>query len=93
MRGPGRAGRSGDRAAAGHRAALSIDNLAVGFALGTFHVSLALAVIVIGAMSVAMSLIGLEPGSRIGPSTGERGELPGDLVLIGVGIAVASGVA
>ena len=73
-------------------AALSIDNLAVGFALGTFHVSLALAAIVIGVISVALSLIGLELGSRIGARAGDRGELIGGLVLIGVGIAVASGV-
>ena len=73
-------------------AALSIDNLAVGFALGTFHVSLALAAIVIGAISVLMSLIGLELGNRIGTRTGERGELLGGLVLIGVGVAVASGI-
>jgi manganese efflux pump family protein len=74
-------------------AALSIDNLAVGFALGTFHVSLALAALVIGAVSVSMSLIGLELGSRIGARAGERGELLGGLVLIGVGVAVASGIA
>ena len=73
-------------------AALSIDNLAVGFALGTFHVSLALAAIIIGAISVSLSLIGLELGNRIGTRTGERGELLGGLVLIGVGVAVASGI-
>ena len=73
-------------------AALSIDNLAVGFALGTFHVSLALAAIVIGAVSVSMSLVGLELGSRIGAKAGERGELLGGLVLISVGVAVASGI-
>jgi manganese efflux pump family protein len=73
-------------------AALSIDNLAVGFALGTFHVSLAVAAIIIGAVSVTMSLIGLELGSRIGTRAGERGEVLGGLVLIAVGIAVASGV-
>jgi len=73
-------------------AALSIDNLAVGFALGTFHVNLALAAVVIGVVSVAMSLIGLELGSRIGTRAGNRGELIGGLVLIGVGIAVAAGV-
>jgi len=71
--------------------ALSIDNLAVGFALGTYHVSLALAAIVVGAVSVAMSLVGLELGSRLGARTGERGELVGGLVLIGVGVAVAAG--
>jgi putative Mn2+ efflux pump MntP len=71
-------------------AALSIDNLAVGFALSAFHVSLALAATVIGAVSIAMSLIGLELGSRIGARSGERGELLGGLILIGVGIALAS---
>jgi manganese efflux pump family protein len=74
-------------------AALSIDNLAVGFALGTFHVSLPLAAIVIGAVSVAMSLIGLELGNRIGTRAGGRGELLGGLVLIGVGVVVAAGIA
>jgi putative Mn2+ efflux pump MntP len=73
-------------------AALSVDNLAVGFALGTFHVSLAVAAVVIGAISVSMSLIGLELGNRIGTRAGDRGELLGGLVLIGVGVAVAIGI-
>ena len=73
-------------------AALSIDNLAVGFALGTFHVSLAVAAVVIGAISVTMSLIGLELGNRIGTKTGERGELIGGLVLIAVGAVIAAGL-
>jgi len=71
--------------------ALSIDNLAIGFALGTYHVSLALAAIIIGAVSVTLSLAGLELGGRIGARTGKRGELLGGLVLIGVGIALATG--
>ena len=72
--------------------ALSIDNLAVGFALGTYHVSLAVAAIVIGAVSVGLSLLGLELGRRIGHRAGNRGELIGGGVLIGVGIAIAAGV-
>jgi manganese efflux pump family protein len=71
--------------------ALSIDNLAVGFALGAYHVSLILAAVVIGAVSVALSLIGLELGSRLGARIGERGEVIGGLVLIGVGAAIAAG--
>jgi manganese efflux pump family protein len=71
--------------------ALSIDNLAVGFALGAYHVNLAAAVI-IGAVSVTMSLAGLELGDRLGTKVGERGELIGGLVLIAVGLAVASGI-
>jgi manganese efflux pump family protein len=72
--------------------ALSIDNLAVGFALGTFHINLAVAAAVIGAVSIGMSLLGLELGSRLGARAGDRGELLSGLVLIGVGVAVATGV-
>jgi putative Mn2+ efflux pump MntP len=72
--------------------ALSVDNLAVGFALSTFHVSLAVAAITIGAVSVALSLIGLELGARIGARAGQRGELLGGLVLIAVGAAIAAGL-
>jgi manganese efflux pump family protein len=72
--------------------ALSIDNLAVGFALGTYHVSFVLAAIVIGAVSVAMSLAGLELGDRIGARMGQHGELLGGIVLIAVGAAVGTGI-
>ena len=72
--------------------ALSIDNLAVGFALGAFRVGIVVAVVVIGAMSVTLSLLGLELGSRLGAKAGDRGELLGGLVLAGVGIALAAGV-
>jgi manganese efflux pump family protein len=72
--------------------ALSIDNLAVGFALGAVHVSLPVAVIVIGAVSVTLSLLGLELGHRLSTRIGGRGEILGGLVLIGVGIAVAANV-
>ena len=82
LRGPASHDRQASGAPGGQRtgrllatgAALSIDNLAVGFALGTFHVNLAVSAVVIGA------------------KTGERGELLGGVVLIGVGIAVASGI-
>ena len=72
--------------------ALSIDNLAVGFALGTFRVGLVVAAIIIGAVSVAMALTGLELGNRIGARAGDRGELIGGLVLVAVGALVASGL-
>jgi manganese efflux pump family protein len=47
---------------------------------------------VIGAVSVALSLLGLELGHRLGKRTGARGEILGGLVLIGVGAAIAAGV-
>ncbi|MBR7825646.1 manganese efflux pump [Actinospica sp. MGRD01-02] len=72
--------------------ALSIDNLAVGFSLGARHESLAAAAIVIGAVSVTLSLVGLELGNRIGSAVGRRGELLGGCVLIVVGVLVAADV-
>jgi putative Mn2+ efflux pump MntP len=72
--------------------AISVDNLAVGFALGAFHVSLAVAAVTIGGISVALSLIGLELGAQIGTRAGQRGELLGGLVLIAVGAAIAAGL-
>ena len=74
--------------------ALSIDNLAVGFALGTYHVGIVVAAVTMGVVSVAMSLLGLELGDRLGARTGEWGELLGGLVLIAVGVtlAVAGGI-
>ena len=72
--------------------AISVDNLAVGFALGAFHVSLAVAAVTIGGVSVALSLIGLELGAQIGARAGQRGELVGGLVLMAVGAAIAAGL-
>lgn len=72
--------------------ALSVDNLAVGFALGAFHVSLAVAAITIGVVSVTLSLVGLELGAQVGIRAGHRGELLGGLVLIAVGMAIATGL-
>jgi putative Mn2+ efflux pump MntP len=70
--------------------ALSIDNLAVGFAMGTYPVSLILAAIIIGVVSVGMSLLGLELGRVLGYTLGQRGELLGGIVLIIVGIAISA---
>lgn len=73
-------------------AALSVDNLAAGFALGTFRVGLAVAAPVFGVVSVVMSLAGLELGARIGAAAGDRSELIACAMLVGVGAAMAAGV-
>ena len=96
--GPGRAGtagserswRTGRIAATG--LALSVDNLAAGFALGAYHTGLAVAALVFGAVSVVMTLAGLELGGRIGTAAGDRSELVASALLIGVGVAIAAGV-
>jgi manganese efflux pump family protein len=71
--------------------ALSLDNLAVGFALGAYNTSIVAGAVTIGAVSVALSLLGLELGARVGQRAGERGEQLAALVLISVGIAIACG--
>jgi len=71
--------------------ALSLDNLVVGFALGTYNTPIVIGAIVIGTVSVVLSLIGLELGARIGTWAGARGEQLAGLMLISVGIAIASG--
>lgn len=73
-------------------AALSVDNLVVGFALGTLAVAMPLAAIVIAAVSVSLSLLGLELGARLGASFERYSEEIGALVLVAVGAAVLSDV-
>jgi manganese efflux pump family protein len=71
--------------------ALSLDNLVVGFALGANHASIVVGAVIIGVVCVALSLIGLELGARIAPWVGERGEQLAGLMLIALGIAIATG--
>jgi putative Mn2+ efflux pump MntP len=72
--------------------ALSIDNLAVGFALAIHQVNIALAAVMMGVVSVGMSLVGLELGHRLGARVEAWSEELGGGVLIIVGIAIAVGV-
>ena len=72
--------------------ALSIDNLVVGFALGVYHVSLVLAAVTMAVVSVGLSLLGLELGSRLGSRVGEFSEMAGGGVLALVGIALGAGL-
>jgi manganese efflux pump family protein len=71
--------------------ALSLDNLVIGFALGTYNTPILVAAVVIGAVSVALSLLGLELGARAGKLAGDRGEQLAGLLLISVGVAIAAG--
>jgi manganese efflux pump family protein len=73
-------------------AALSIDNLIVGFALGAYNVPLAAAIVIIAVVSLTLSLVGLEIGARLGARIGEESELLSGAVLVAVGAAIAAGV-
>jgi putative Mn2+ efflux pump MntP len=72
--------------------ALSIDNLVIGFALGAYHVNLAVAAVTIAAVSVGLSLLGLEIGGHLGEHLGRRSELVGGAALVLVGVVVGTGL-
>jgi len=73
-------------------AALSIDNLLVGLALGASDGSLLAALLAIGVVSIVMTLLGLELGSRLGARVERRaGELGAGLLVL-VGIVLIFGV-
>jgi manganese efflux pump family protein len=70
---------------------LSLDNLVVGFALGTYGIGIVAGAILIGAVSVALSLAGLELGGLLGRRVGRHSEQMSGLILILVGAAIAGG--
>lgn len=72
--------------------ALSLDNLAVGFALAVYHIDIVLAAITFGVVSIVMSLVGLELGHRVGKTVEAWSEEIGGGVLILVGVAIGVGV-
>lgn len=72
--------------------ALSIDNLVIGFALGAYHVDVVIAAVTIAVVSVALSLLGLEIGGRVGTRLGQRSELVGGAVLVVIGVAIGLGL-
>src|SRR5437879_7042128 len=72
--------------------ALSIDNLAVGFALAVYPVDIWLAAVTFGVVSIVMSLVGLEVGHFLGKRVEEWSEEIGGGVLVLVGVAIAVGV-
>ena len=72
--------------------ALSVDNLVVGFALGAYRVPVLVAAVVIAVVSVALSLLGLEIGGRLGASVERWSAELGAVVLIVVGAAIALGI-
>jgi len=72
--------------------ALSVDNLVVGFGLGVTHAPLLAAVLTFAVASVALSLIGLELGQRLGARSQGNAELFAGAMLIVVGVLIAFGV-
>ncbi len=67
---------------------VSLDELAIGFALGVLHVSLGPALAYIAVQAFALTFVGLLIGRRLGKALGERAELAAGMVLTLLGIAI-----
>jgi putative Mn2+ efflux pump MntP len=68
--------------------ATSIDALAVGFSFAMLGVKAWGPSVVIGVVSSAVTVIGMQVGSRLGARFGRRMEILGGLVLIAIGIKI-----
>ena len=65
---------------------ISLDELAIGFTIGLLHLSLWLAVVLIGAQAFLFSQLGLRLGSRLNESLRERAEQLAGLALLGLAV-------
>ena len=65
---------------------ISLDELAMGFTIGLLHLSLWLAVVLIGAQAFLFSQLGLRLGSRLNESLRERAEQLAGLALLGLAV-------
>ena len=68
--------------------AVSVDELAMGFTIGLLHLSLVLAVILIGVQAFVFAQIGLRLGTRLGREASEWAERIAGIALIGLGILI-----
>jgi putative Mn2+ efflux pump MntP len=85
-----------DRLEAGHGLVLialglsiSLDELAIGFTIGLLHLSLWLAVVLIGAQAFIVAQLGLRLGARLSEALRERAEQLAGLALIGLALLLA----
>jgi putative Mn2+ efflux pump MntP len=70
---------------------VSLDELAVGFALGALAVPLGPALAYIGLQAFALTFLGLALGGRLGRRLGNRAELAAGLLLIVLGLGLLGG--
>lgn len=65
---------------------ISLDELAVGFTIGLLHLSLWLAVVLIGVQAFVFSQLGLRLGSRLNETLRERAEQLAGLALLALAV-------
>ncbi|MDD5066032.1 MAG: manganese efflux pump MntP family protein [bacterium] len=68
--------------------ATSIDALAVGLSLSLLNISIMYPVIIIGGVTFLISFIGVFIGKKFGYLLGEKMEIFGGIILIGIGIKI-----
>lgn len=68
--------------------ATSIDALAVGLGMAMIGTPVFFPSILIGVVAIALSVVGLMAGNKLGGRFGKRMEIIGGLILIGIGIRI-----
>jgi putative Mn2+ efflux pump MntP len=68
--------------------ATSLDAMAVGLSLALIQVNIWAASLLIGVISLVLSLVGLRIGNRLGATFGKRMEIIGGLILVGIGLRI-----
>lgn len=68
--------------------AVSIDAMAVGLSMAFLDIEVVTPSIVIGVITLLLSLVGLLAGSRLGERFGKRMEVLGGLILVGIGLRI-----
>ena len=69
---------------------ISLDELAIGFTIGLLHLSLWLAVALIGAQAFLFAQIGLRLGARLNETLRERAEQLAGVALVGLALLLAA---
>jgi len=72
----------------GMATATSIDALVVGITFAFSEVNILLSVIIIGAITFLAAMLGMLFGKKVGERTGNRVEIIGGLILIGIGVKI-----
>ena len=69
--------------------ATSIDALAVGISLAMLDINIWYPAAIIGLVTLALTVVGMKIGERLGMAFSNRMELIGGLILIGIGVKIA----
>ena len=81
-------GRRSGLAMIGLGISISLDELTMGFTIGLLHLSLVLAIVLIGGQAFLVAQLGLRLGARLGEATREWAERLAGIALLGLGMLI-----